>query len=108
MLELINYLNTTTSNNNSNNNKNNNIGWKTRPDIKQTRRKELAFPLIKPFHRVKIKGNEKRDKYLDFDRELKKLWDMKVTVIPMVNGANKKKKKKKKKKEDKWLNLTKR
>ena len=30
---------------------------------------------------------EKRDKYLDLARELKKLWNMKVTVIPIVIGA---------------------
>ena len=31
-----------------------------------------------------MKENEMRDKYLDLDRELKKLWNMKVTVIPIV------------------------
>ena len=29
----------------------------------------------------------KRDKYIDLARELKKLWNMKVTVIPIVIGA---------------------
>ena len=29
----------------------------------------------------------KNDKYLDFDRELKKLWNMKVTIISNVIGA---------------------
>ena len=38
-------------------------------------------------HRVKIKENEKRDKYLDLARELKKLEDTKVTVIPIIMGA---------------------
>ena len=38
-------------------------------------------------YRIKIKENEKRDKYLDLARELKKLWNMKVTVIPIVIGA---------------------
>ena len=28
-----------------------------------------------------------KDKYLDLARELKKLWDMKVTIIPIVIGA---------------------
>ena len=37
-------------------------------------------------HSVKIKENEKRDKYLDLARELKKVWNMKVTVIPIVTG----------------------
>ena len=35
-------------------------------------------------HRVNLKENEK---YLDFARELKKLWNMKVMVAPMVIGA---------------------
>ena len=38
-------------------------------------------------HRVKLKESEKRNKYLDVARELKKLWSMKVTVIPIVTGA---------------------
>ena len=29
----------------------------------------------------------KRDKYLDLARELKKLWNMKVTIIPLVIGT---------------------
>ena len=37
--------------------------------------------------RVKLKESEKKDKYLDFARELKKLWNRKVTVIPIVIGA---------------------
>ena len=38
-------------------------------------------------HRVKLKENEKKDKYLDLARELKKLWNMKVTFISIVIGA---------------------
>ena len=38
-------------------------------------------------HRIKLKQCEKRDKYLDLARELKKLWNMKVTFIPIVIGA---------------------
>ena len=33
-------------------------------------------------HRVK----EKQDKYQDFARELKKPWNMKTTVIPVLDG----------------------
>ena len=36
--------------------------------------------------RVKMKESKKIDKYLDH-RELKKLWNMKVTVMPIVVGA---------------------
>ena len=35
-------------------------------------------------HRIKLKECEKRDKYLDLARELKKLWNLKVTIIPIV------------------------
>ena len=35
-------------------------------------------------HELKLKENEKRDKYQDFARELKQIWNMKVTVIPIV------------------------
>ena len=38
-------------------------------------------------HRIKLKEIEKKDKYLDLARELKKLWNMKVTIIPTVIGA---------------------
>ena len=38
-------------------------------------------------HRIKLNESEKKDKYLDLARELKKLWNMKVTIIPIVIGA---------------------
>ena len=38
-------------------------------------------------HRVKIKVSEKKDKYLDFTGELRKLWNMRVIVIPIVIGT---------------------
>ena len=38
-------------------------------------------------HRIKLKEYEKKDKYLDLARELKKLWNMQVTIIPIVIGA---------------------
>ena len=38
-------------------------------------------------HRIKLKECEKKNKYLDFGRELKKLWNMKVTIIPIVIGV---------------------
>ena len=39
-------------------------------------------------HRIKLKEREKKDKYLDLARELKKkLWNMRVTIIPIVIGA---------------------
>ena len=38
-------------------------------------------------HRIKLKEHEKRYKYLDLVREFKKIWNMKMTVIPIVIGA---------------------
>ena len=38
-------------------------------------------------HRINLKESEKKDKYLDLARELKKLWNMKVTILPIVIGA---------------------
>ena len=38
-------------------------------------------------HREKVKENEQIDKYWDLARELKKLWNMRVTVIPIIVGA---------------------
>ena len=38
-------------------------------------------------YRVKLKESEKKDKYLDLARELKKLWNIEVAFIPIVIGA---------------------
>ena len=38
-------------------------------------------------HRINLKECEKKDKNLDLARELKKLWNMKVTIVPIVIGA---------------------
>ena len=35
-------------------------------------------------HRVKIKENKKRDKYLNLAREPKKIWNIKVMVIQII------------------------
>ena len=35
-------------------------------------------------HRVKLKGSEKKYKYVDLVRELKKLWNMKLAMIQFV------------------------
>ena len=45
---------------------------------------DLAVPVD---HRINLKESEKKDKYLDLARELKKLWNMKVTIVPIVIGA---------------------
>ena len=38
-------------------------------------------------HWIKLKEREKKNEYPDLARELKKLWNMKVTIIPIVIGA---------------------
>ena len=38
-------------------------------------------------HRVKLKESEKKNKHLKLARGLKKVWNMKVMVIPIVIGA---------------------
>ena len=40
-------------------------------------------------YRVKLKKNEKKDKYLDLarKRKKKKLWNMKMKIIPNVIGS---------------------
>ena len=38
-------------------------------------------------HKIKLKECESKDKYLDLARELKKLWNMLMAIIPIVIGA---------------------
>ena len=38
-------------------------------------------------HRVNLKESEMNDKYFDLARELKELWNMKETLIPIIIGA---------------------
>ena len=38
-------------------------------------------------HRLILKDSEKGDKYLDLAKELTKLWNMKMTVIPIITGG---------------------
>ena len=38
-------------------------------------------------HRINLNESEKKDKYLDLAKELKKLWNMKVMIVPIVIGA---------------------
>ena len=45
---------------------------------------DFALPAA---HRIKLKESEKKDKHLNLARELKKLWNMKVTIIPPMIGA---------------------
>ena len=71
-----------------------NLGQKTRPNNNQKKKKKkkkrnskiVDFAVLDD-HRIKLKEYEKKDKYLDLVRELKKLWNMQVIIIPIVIGA---------------------
>ena len=64
-----------------------------RPDLiiinkkKKKRTCKIVDFAVPADHRIKLKEYEKKDKYLDLARELKKLWNMQVTITPIVIGA---------------------
>ena len=62
-----------------------------RPDLIIINKKKRIYKIVDfavPVdHRINLKECEKKDKYLDLARELKKLWNMKVTIEPIVIGA---------------------
>ena len=60
----------------NNNNNNNPLTWKI---------VDFAVPVD---HRVKSKEREKKDRYLNITRELRKPWNMKVTFILIIIGAH--------------------
>ena len=68
-----------------------NLVQKTRPYNNQQQQKKRISKIVNfavpAVHRIKVKESEKKDKYLDLARELKKLWNMKVTIIPIVIGT---------------------
>ena len=47
---------------------------------------QLDFAILAD-HRVEMKESKITDKYLDLARELTELWNMKVTIIPIVVGS---------------------
>ena len=66
-----------------------NLGQTTRLYNNQQKKKTseiVDFP-VPVDHRVTLKECKKRDKYLNFARQLKKLWNLKVTIIPILIGA---------------------
>ena len=60
-----------------------------RPDLVIINKNRIFAKLSSlPSHRKKkLKEWEKKDKNLDLPRELKKLWNVKVTIVPIVIGA---------------------
>ena len=65
-------------------NRSTNCGQKTIPKRRICKIVDFDVPAD---HRIKLKKSEKKDKYLDLAMKLKKLWNMKVTIIPIVIGA---------------------
>ena len=67
-----------------------NLGQKTWPYNNQQKKNRICKVVdfaVPADHRIKLKEREKKDKYFDLARELKKLWNMKVTIIPIVISA---------------------
>ena len=62
-----------------------------RPDLivinKNERTCKIVDLAVLADHRIKLKESKKKDMYLDFTKELKKKWNMQVTIIPIVIGA---------------------
>ena len=62
-----------------------------RPDLiiinKKKRTCKIVDFAVPTDPRIKLKECEKKDKYLDLARELKKLWNMQVTIVPIVIGT---------------------
>ena len=68
-----------------------NLSQKTRsynnPQQKNKRTCRIVDFAVPVDHRIKLKKSEKKDTYFDLARELKKLWNMNMTIIPIVIGA---------------------
>ena len=62
-----------------------------RPDLivinKKKRTCKIVDFAVPPDNRIKLKESEKNDKSLDLAWEFKKLWNRKVTILPIVIGA---------------------
>ena len=63
-----------------------NLGQKTRPYNNQQKKRicKIVDFAVPADHIIKLKECEKKDKYLDLARELRKLWNMKVTITSIV------------------------
>ena len=59
-----------------------------RPDLEIVNKQaKIVDCAVQVEYRVKLKEGKNRDEYQDLAWELKHLWNMKVIVIPIVNGA---------------------
>ena len=67
-----------------------NPSQKTRPHNNQQQKKRICKIVdfaVSADHRINVNESEKKDTYLDLARELKKLWNMRVTIVQVVIGA---------------------
>ena len=68
-----------------------NLNQKTRPYNNQQKKKKRICKIVDfvvpADHRIKLKECEKKNTYFDLARELKKLWNMKVTIVSIVIDA---------------------
>ena len=67
-----------------------NLNQKTRPNNNQQKKKkrerenlQIVDFAVPADRRIKLKESEKKDKYLDLSRELKKLWSMKLQLYQL-------------------------
>ena len=51
------------------------------------KKREFAKFAVPADNRIKLKESEKKDKYFDLARELKKLWNMSVMIVAILIGA---------------------
>ena len=63
------------------------IKKKKKKKKKKERIRNIVDFAVPADHRINLKEYEKKDKYLDLARELKKLWNIKVTIAPIVIDA---------------------
>ena len=64
-----------------------NPGQKTNNNNNKKSICKIADFTVPADHRINLKECEKKDKYLNLARGLKKLWNLKVTIVPIVIGA---------------------
>ena len=67
-----------------------NLGQKTRSYNNQQKKKKICKIVnfaVPADHRIKLKECKNKDKYIDLAKELKKLWNMKVTIVLIVIGT---------------------
>ena len=66
-----------------------NLEQMTRPFNNQQKNRfcRIVGFAVPVYHRIKLKENEKKNKYLNLAREVKKLWYIKITIILILIGA---------------------